>query len=55
MIIEAVPDRFLTAEIIEHNEKGWLIRTEVYGDSVDIWLRGQGDLVEIIDGGKGNV
>lgn len=53
--VEAVLDRFPTAEIIEHNEKGWLIRAEVYGDGVDIWLRGQGDLVEIIDGGKGNV
>lgn len=50
--VEAVLDRFPTAEIIEHNEKGWLIKAEVYGDGVDIWLRGQGDLIEIIDGGK---
>ena len=50
--VEAVLDRFPTAEIVEHNEKGWLIKAEVYGDGVDIWLRGQGDLIEIIDGGK---
>ena len=53
--VEAVLDRFPTAEIIDHNEKGWLIKAEVYGDGVDIWLRGQGDLIEIIDGGKKNV
>jgi len=53
--VEAVLDRFPTAEIIEHDEKGWLIKAEVYGDGVDIWLRSQGDLIEIIDGGKNNV
>ena len=49
--IEAVLDRFPTAEVISHDEKGWLIKAEVYGDGVDIWLRGQGDIVEVIDGG----
>ncbi len=53
--VEAVLDRFPTAEIIEQNEQGWLIKAEVYGDGVDIWIRGQGDLIEIIDGGKKNV
>ena len=46
--IEAVLDRFPTAEIIRHDENGWLITAEVYGDGVDIWLRGQGDIVEVI-------
>ena len=52
--IEAVLvlDRFPTAEIISHDDKGWLIKAEVYGDGVDIWLRGQGDIIEVIDGGK---
>lgn len=50
--IEAVLDRFPTAEIVEHSEKGWLVSAEVYGDGVDIWLRGQGDIIEVIDGGK---
>lgn len=50
--IEAVLDRFPTAEVINHDEKGWLIKAEVYGDGVDIWLRGQGDLVNVIDNGK---
>ena len=47
--IEAVLDRFPTAEIISHDEVGWLITAEVYGDGVDIWLRGQGDLIEVIN------
>lgn len=46
--IEAVLDRFPTAEILKHDENGWLITAEVYGDGVDIWLRGQGDIVEVI-------
>jgi predicted DNA-binding transcriptional regulator YafY len=52
MSIEAVLDRFPTAQILEHNEKGWIIKAEVYGDGVDIWLRGQGDVVEVVDDGK---
>lgn len=50
--IESVLDRFPTAEIIEHNETGWIIKAEVYGDGVDIWLRGQGDLIELLESGK---
>lgn len=50
--IEAVLDRFPTAEIIEHDESGWTVKAEVYGDGVDIWLRGQGDALEIIDEGR---
>lgn len=50
--IEAVLDRFPTAEVIKHDEKGWLIKAEVYGDGVDIWLRGQGDIMEVINDGK---
>lgn len=52
--IESVLDRFPTAEIISHDDDGWMIRAEVYGDGVDIWLRGQGDVIEVIDGGKKN-
>lgn len=49
--IEAVLDRFPTAEVLKHDDRGWLIKAEVYGDGVDIWLRGQGDLIEVVDGG----
>jgi len=46
--IESVLDRFPTAEVINHDENGWMIRAEVYGDGVDVWLRGQGDIIEVI-------
>lgn len=46
--IEAVLDRFPTAEIIAHDDTGWLINAEVYGDGVDMWLRSQGNNIEII-------
>lgn len=50
--IESVLDRFPTAVITDRGEGSWTIKAEVYGNGVDIWLRGQGDSIEIIDGGK---
>lgn len=47
--IESVLDRFPTAEIIKQDERGWHIKAEVYGDGVNIWLRGQGDLIDLIE------
>lgn len=52
--IESVLDRFPTAEVIGHDESGWTIKAEVYGDGVDIWLRSQGDIIEVLDRGKPN-
>ena len=52
--IEAVLDRFPTAEIIGHDDSGWTIKAEVYGDGVDMWLRGQGNLVQLLEEGKEN-
>lgn len=53
--IESVLDRFPTAEVIDYDDSGWEIKAEVYGDRVDIWLRGQGDVIEVLDGGKRHV
>ena len=47
--IESILDRFPTAEIIEHDDTGWTISAEVYGDGVNIWLRGQGDVIEVLE------
>ncbi len=52
--IEAVLDRLPTAEIVRHDEAGWLVSAEVYGDGVDIWLRGQGNNIEVVSDGKKN-
>ena len=45
---EHVLDRLPTAEIIEKNEKGFLITAEVFGSGIDIWIRSQGDLIEVV-------
>lgn len=46
--IEAVLDRLPTAEIVEEHEGVYTIKAEVYGNGIDMWLRSQGDQVEII-------
>ena len=46
---EHVLVRLPTAEIIEKNEKGFLITAEVFGSGIDIWIRSQGDLVEVVE------
>ena len=46
---EPVLDRLPTAEIIEKNDKGYLITAEVFGSGIDMWLRSQGDLVELVE------
>lgn len=47
--VEAVLDRLPTAKILQHNGNGYLITAEVFGKGIDMWLRSQGDLVELIN------
>lgn len=46
--IESVLDRFPTAKILSEDEGKYLISAEVFGDGVDMWLRGQGDNIMIV-------
>ena len=46
--IEAVLDRLPTAEIVEQDKDGWLVTAEVFGKGIDMWLRSQGENLEII-------
>lgn len=46
--VEAVLDRLPTAKIIERREDGEVISAEVFGDGVDMWLRSQGEMVEMV-------
>ncbi len=52
--IEAVLDRLPTAKVIEKKEakggKGriYTIRTEVFGNGIDMWLKSQGDFVKVL-------
>lgn len=47
--VEAVLDRLPTAKILQHNGNGYLISAEVFGKGIDMWLRSQGDMVEIVE------
>ena len=47
--VEAVLDRLPTAKILEHNENGYLISAEVFGAGIEMWLRSQGEMVEVVE------
>lgn len=44
--VEAVLDRLPTAKILDEEDGVFLIEAEVYGDGIDMWMRGQGDKIE---------
>lgn len=46
--VEAALDRLPTAEVVAKGEKRSLIEAEVYGNGVDMWLRSQGDRIEMV-------
>ena len=46
--IDAVMDRLPTAQIIYEDEGTYIIAAEVFGKGIDMWLRSQGDLIELI-------
>ena len=45
--VEAVLDRLPTAKILSEDEGKYLIQAEVYGDGIDMWLRSQGESIEL--------
>lgn len=46
--IEALLDRLPTAEILAEENGIYIIKVEVYGNEIDMWLRSQGDEIKII-------
>ena len=46
--IEAVLDKLPTAEIIATEADGYVVSAEVFGKGIDMWLKSQGDLVEVL-------
>jgi hypothetical protein len=46
--LEAVLDRLPTAKILSENEGVYTISAEVFGDGVDMWLKGQNNINEVI-------
>jgi predicted DNA-binding transcriptional regulator YafY len=46
---EVVFDRLPTAEIIDEQPEYSVFQAEVFGDGIDMWLRSQGDMVEVLE------
>ncbi len=48
--VEAIRDKLPTANIISRDEDGsFLINVESYGNGIDMWLKSQGEWVEIVE------
>lgn len=46
--LEAVLDRLPTAQVISQDEEGWTISAEVFGKGIDMWLRSQGNAIQML-------
>lgn len=47
--IEAVQDRLPTAQVLHHDEDGYVVEAEVFGKGIEMWLRSQGEMVEVLE------
>lgn len=48
--IDAILDRLPTAKILSEEDGKYMVEAEVFGRGIDMWLRSQGEVVEIIQG-----
>ena len=46
--LEAVLDRFPTAKIVQKGGEDYIVQAEVFGEGIKMWLKGQGEAVEIV-------
>ena len=46
--VEAVLDRLPTAKVEKEEDGEYTISAEVFGNGIDMWLRSQGDNIEIL-------
>ncbi|WP_312060800.1 hypothetical protein [Anaerotignum sp.] len=46
--IEAVLDRLPTAEILTRDDEKYVVRVEVFGDGIDMWIRSQGENIKVV-------
>ena len=46
--IDAILDRLPTAQILTEEDGVYTVSAEVFGKGIDMWLKSQGDNVEII-------
>lgn len=45
--LESVLDRLPTAQVISQDAEGWLIEAEVFGKGIEMWLRSQGQYIQL--------
>ena len=46
--IDAILDRLPTAQILDEENGAYIVSAEVFGTGINMWLRSQGDFVEVI-------
>lgn len=46
--IDAILDRLPTAMILSQEEKGYLVSAEVFGNGVDMWIKSQDGVIELV-------
>lgn len=46
--IDAVLDRLPTARILSEDNGVYIVSAEVFGKGIDMWLKSQGDRIEIL-------
>lgn len=47
--IDAILDRLPTAKIVDEDNGAYIVNAEVFGTGVDMWLRSQGEYIQIIN------
>lgn len=47
--IDAILDRLPTAVIKGEDESGYIVEAEVFGKGIDMWIKSQGDLIELLE------
>lgn len=46
--IDAILDRLPTAEIKSEDEESYVVEAEVFGKGINMWIKSQGDLIELL-------
>ena len=47
--VDAILDKLPTAKILAEDNGTYTIAAEVFGKGIDMWLRSQGDMVEVLE------
>ena len=46
--IDAILDRLPTAQILSEEDGIYTVQAEVFGKGIDMWIRSQGDMIEMV-------